>query len=30
MTLAIILTYGFISATLGLLVGIAVKKWRRG
>jgi|JI10StandDraft_1071094.scaffolds.fasta_scaffold650371_3 hypothetical protein len=28
--LAIILTYGFISATLGLLVGVAVKKWRRG
>jgi hypothetical protein len=30
MTLAIILTYGFISALAGLCVGVKVKKWRRG
>ena len=30
MTLAIILTYGFISALAGLWVGVKVKKWRRG
>ena len=30
MTLPIIITYGIISALVGLLVGVKVKKWRRG
>lgn len=30
MTLAILIAYGTICATLGLCVGVAVKKWRRG
>lgn len=28
--LLVLITYGTICATLGLCVGVAVKKWRRG